>query len=145
VSVPTQVEGPLDHVLRIEPPWREQKLTECGRYVADVDAVVSREELAAKFARLGRMRAAFSTCMTCYERSRYRARGWELDCIPIMHRDTAAGPRGHLEDVRLDLLALTALWRAHPEEFAAIRESLADGTDLDRAREKRAASRRRLL
>lgn len=62
--------GPVDHIARLIVPWRaDVELTECGRAVTEVPAerIVTVDTVNARVRDQGQQRAAFSTCMTCWE------------------------------------------------------------------------------
>jgi hypothetical protein len=126
---------PLDHVLRFEPPWRASRATECGRKVNDLASVIDRDDLIAKVRQHGQQRAVFTTCMTCWERTRY-ARPWTEDAPSVIARDAYRG-RTPDRDLHLELTALTLLWQAHRDEFDELLRGLDDTTDLAAARRAR--------
>jgi hypothetical protein len=138
-------DGPLDHLLRVMPPWYTgPPLTECGRPTADVAALTDRAALKAKFARLGNQRASFSSCMTCVNLSG-RVEVWERRPDAVVERWVrgsafrgagvdGATPAADL--MRHELLALGLLVEAHREEFAGLVEALGQTEDLDAARRR---------
>ncbi len=129
----------LEHVLRFEPPWRVDRKTECGHAATDVAAVIDQDELIRKVKDQGQQRAEFSTCVTCWERSRY-AKPWAEDPVAILRRETA---RYGVKDAQLEseLRALTLLWQAHCDEYDETLRSLGEVNDLaeQRARKRRSA------
>lgn len=130
---------PLDHVIRYEPPWRiAGSLTECGRLVVDVASVVERDALRAKIAAQGQQRAAFTTCMVCWDRTKYYS-SWAKDPCDVMARDS----RGHSDQLHRELQALSVLVEHHREEFEGIMAGLADAGDLEQRRKERRTRRLR--
>ena len=140
-------EGPLEHLLRTLPPWNTgPQMTECGRPVSDVQAVVSRAEVEAKIARVGKQRAAFSTCMTCAQTSdRYRhdtggklsaVERWAQGAWRQKYDPTENGNRQQRE-----LMAVEMLLAEYREEFESYVAALEQTTDLAAAR-RRARIRR---
>ncbi|WP_280381367.1 hypothetical protein [Nocardia wallacei] len=81
-----QGSGPRDHVLRTPLPWRNDRMTECGRPTDDVASFIDTTELAARVKRFGQQRTAFTVCMTCLGRVRY-ADTWEKHPIGVMYRE----------------------------------------------------------
>ena len=152
--------GPLDHLSRPPLPWRAPHLTECGKPLDTIDAgrIVSRDELRKRVADIGQKRAAFSTCMTCWE-TRNR---WPGDSATALYREMnvvwRATPsyydyaprrsegeqrRSHDEaKARRDrfvgeLEAIQALIEAHREEFDGYLAGLDETVSLaDRRRRK---------
>ena len=145
--------GPLDHLSRPPLPWRAPHLTECGKPLDTIDAsrIISRDELHKRVADIGQKRAAFSTCMTCWE-TRNR---WPGDSATALYREThvvwRAPPsyydyaprrsegeqrRSHDEaKARRDrfvgeLEAIQALIEAHREEFDAYLAGLGETVSL---------------
>ena len=130
---------PLDHVIRFEPPWRtEGSLTECGRLVADVVSIVDRDALRAKIKDQGQQRAAFTTCMVCWDRCKYY-KSWASEPCHVMQREA----HGHNDQLHRELQALTVLVEHHREEFDAIMSDLAETSDLGQARQQRRVRRLR--
>lgn len=138
-------DAPLDHLLRAMPPWwTGPAMTECGRPVPDVQAVVDRAAMKAKFDRLGKQRASFSTCMTCaglYS----RPQSWEAQPADVLLR-AIEGMRYRVrgddqrestaQRLHRELLALGMLVEEHREEFGRLVESLGQTSDLDEARRR---------
>jgi hypothetical protein len=134
------VDGPLDHLLRVLPPWHTgPALTECGRPLGDVKSVVSREVLAAKVAREGQRRAAFSTCMTCAQLVG-RTSSWAVRPAVVVDRwargawswSHGSGEVG--ERQRRELLAVGMLLEEHRAEFEDLVAGLGEAADLGQAR-----------
>jgi hypothetical protein len=125
------VAEPLDHVRRPGLPWRaaDDDLTECGRPVVDVAAVVTAEEMQAKVARLGKTRAAMTSCMTCWSTAErnaaYHSRlrsvpsSWDTNPSEVLRRWIPYGYGGSPEAAVLDaeLRAIARLIEAHREDF----------------------------
>lgn len=140
------IDGPLDHLQRVMPPWwTGPALTECGRVVADVVNVVDRDALKAKFAKQGKQRASFSTCMTCANLYQ-RPGSWERYPIDVLHRALEgsryrvrgrdANGESAADLMRRELLALGMLVEEHREEFERLIEALGQTEDLDAARRR---------
>lgn len=141
------MDGPLDHLRRVMPPWwTGPELTECGRLATDVQSIVDRTALKAKFDRQGKQRAAFSTCMTCANLYQ-RPGSWERHPIDVLHRALegsryrlrGAGGEGEVtvaERMRRELLALGMLAAEHQEEFEGLVEAIGQTEDLDAARRR---------
>jgi hypothetical protein len=143
---PDRLDGPLDHILREPLPWRTSRLTECGRPAVGLP-LVSPEDLAARVTRLGKMRAAFTVCMTCADRCGYNQTvSWATHPVTLLEREltrvrTGYGPkveRARAELVR-ELHAINALIAAHRDEFDALVTGNADLTRLDDRRHPRRA------
>jgi hypothetical protein len=124
-------------VARARLPWSTRTgLTECGRKVVDVAAVISVEKFATKLAAQGKTRAAMTTCMTCWSRLQYRAGSWEKYPIEITRRDLER--YDEKERITVELRALEALVEAHRQEYEDLVTGLQDTTDLaERRRAKK--------
>lgn len=119
---------PVDHVLRPRLPWRaatEPAITECG-YDAQKVKTITREELMRRGKELGQQRTAMLTCMTCAQTA-VRCKSWDDDPRLALQREIAwespgfyskSDERGHR--LRDELLAISDLIAAHPDEFATI-------------------------
>lgn len=137
------VDGPLDHLERVLPPWHTgPALTECGRPLSDVQSITTRDALKAKFAAQGKKRASFSTCMTCADLFG-RAGTWEKrpeDVVERWVRGAAVRRHGQPTDEgarrQRELLALGMLVEEHREEFERLIEALGQTEDLDAARRR---------
>lgn len=133
---------PLIHAERLRPPWRTVLLTECGRNVAEFaeGRVFGRDEMVAKVKEWGKQRTAMLMCMSCWSRFQYNWQGsWEEHPEGIVERDVGGfGRRRSM--LGAELKALSVLYEAHPEEYAAIVAGLAATEDLA---EKRAEKRLR--
>jgi hypothetical protein len=145
------VDGPLDHLARVLPPWHTgPALTECGRPLGDVKSVVSWDAIKAKVDRQGKRRASFSTCMSCADtadRTRGMRSSWERFPQAIVER-WASGAWRHAygsSEVgarqRRELIAVGLLIEEHREEFGQLLEALGQTSDLADAR-RRARIRR---
>lgn len=160
--------GPLDHISRLPLPWREHAdLTECGKPIAELAArVVTRAEVEARIKRVGKQRAAFTTCMTCAQTSdRWSAGHYEpsgpigavvRECGDVRHatpprRDsTVHREREHERAVftwerrrrfEAELEALAVLVAAHREEFEGYLTGLGDTVSLAERRRTRKVAR----
>jgi hypothetical protein len=135
-------DGPLDHLPREMPPWNTgPALTECGRPVADVKSVTTREAIKAKVEREGKRRASFSTCMACADTSdRYLP--WVTNAASIVERWCRGAwrqkynPSENGNRQQRELLALGMLVEEHREEFEGLVESLSQTTDLAAVRRR---------
>ena len=64
-------------MVRSRPSWRRgEDLTECGKVVTKVSAVITRDAFIAKVRKQGQQRSAMSTCMTCWHTARNHP-SWE--------------------------------------------------------------------
>jgi hypothetical protein len=106
---------PLDHVRRPQPPWRVADVTECG-LPGDLHRTLSRDQIAAKLAKLGTQRTAMTTCMTCLSTAR-RWPTFEADPVEAIGRETCRPGAGNT-GLRDELLAIAALVERQPREFA---------------------------
>lgn len=137
------------HVLRSSLPWRsdEEAVTECGRPVASLPAgdVLDRVEARDRVKRWGTRRAALVICMTCADLTGAWPT-WEDDPVAVIERaGRGHGYRGQptpdrRERLARELRAIELLIAAHPDEFTAAVEGLADTATLADARR---AKRRR--
>ena len=141
-----QPEPDLEHVIRSRPPWRRgEDLTECGKPVSNVAAVITRDEFVAKVRRQGQQRSAMSTCMTCWHTARNHP-SWEENPVASLVREAMRfkwhlpGREGRDLTFYDELRAIEALIAAHPDEWAELLTGLGDTTRLD---DKRRARRRR--
>jgi len=160
--------SPVDHVARPRLPWRiSPHLTECGKDLArfDLDRIITTDALIARIRDLGRQRAAYTTCMTCWETAR-RHRSDRPDPLRVIMRELEAlrwsedvplGDLDHLTAARREqvtrdharrrlvageLEALGALVTAHRAEFDDYVAGLAETVSLTDRRATRRASRR---
>jgi hypothetical protein len=134
------VDGPLEHVARAMLPWSTRTgLTECGRVVTDVAAVIDNQAFMAKFRKQGKTRAAMTTCMNCWSRLEYRAGSWEKAPLEIARRDLDR--YNEKERIVLELRALAALVDAHRQEYLDLVDGLGDTTNLAERRRAKGANR----
>ena len=137
--------GPIQHVLRGLLPWREpgSERTECGLLARDVRSVGTFAEMRRKVDRIGQKRAAFSSCMTCWEAvRRNRDYGHRSDVDAVFHDllREAEWSRCRETDARVlgrEIRALAILAERHAEEFASILSALDDVVSLGKVREER--------
>jgi hypothetical protein len=130
----------VDHVIRSVPPWREATVTECGRNLEGLP-LITRDELLTRVQNEGQRRAAFITCMVCWE-TVYRTKSWEQDPALALAREFGRyGINGGPERMRLEMRALMLLVEAHREEFFETLAALQGTSELSRARAKRARRR----
>jgi len=127
---------PYDHVRRPDLPWRDGRLTECGKPVDDVKSVISREELAARLRQHGQQRTAFLVCMTCIDCVK-RWKEWAADPVDAMAREFY-GYRRH-RSLGDELRAIWAVVEAHRDEFDAVMQGLGQTVRLDAARRAKRA------
>ncbi len=107
-----------------------------------MSSVITYDDARARVAREGQVRAAYTLCMTCVERSQsYRSsyakewHSWEAATLSFLARDLT----GHQTDLaNRELHALAALAAAHQEEFVAL---LSAGNDLAERRAKKKGAR----
>lgn len=155
--------GPVDHIPRPALPWRTApQLTECGQPLERVDPekVITLAALVQRIRDVGQARAAYTTCMTCWD----TARRWDSehpDMIRIVHRETgateyaersvstahlSASRREHAEREQQrrqrlvsELEAIVALVEAHRDEFDGYLAGVGETVSL--AQRRAAASR----
>ena len=131
---------PLEHVARVLIPWSTRPgLTECGRKLNDVAAVIDLPAFVAKYNRLGKTRMAMTTCMTCWARLQYGSHYWEKHPAEVLNRDL-----GRYEEravITAELLALAALVEAHRQEYDDLVAGLQDTGDLAARRAQKRAGR----
>jgi len=136
---------PLKHIYRSPLPWRDPDLTECGRVPAEFAVVVSRDEAAADFKRLGQQRASLFYCMTC-TRTATRHPTWDESPSGRVAREAewsvSAKDRGRLFDAELRALALLA--KEHREQFDATAAAILEATPLADRRSRRRYMQRSL-
>jgi hypothetical protein len=128
---------PLDHVARIRPPWVDEVVTECGRPLADVaGTVLTWQEYARKYKRLGQQRTAMTTCITCHNRQsgikiQDRATmeivdNWDDHPSGVIARWMGMGGyySGGSRDLQInrDFRAIGQLIERHREEFELLRQ-----------------------
>lgn len=134
---------PVDHVARPALPWRVQPdITECGKDLARLadDRIITPAELLRRISDLGQKRAAYTTCITCWETAS-RHRSDQPESIRVVLREVEAlqwrgtyalGDLSHLSAARrekqlrdrerhqrlvAELEAIAALVSAHRAEF----------------------------
>lgn len=140
----------LDHVLRVRPPWRTGRLTECGLAVAEADGVqgvrnvVGRDVWVDRAKELGQQRMAMTVCMTCFGKFKDN---WQETFAThpgeVVRRD-ASRFRFHESD-RTELAewaAIATLIETHRDEFDALIAGQLDTVSLADLRTKKAARRR---
>lgn len=133
-------DDPLEHVARALVPWSTRTgLTECGRAIVDVAAVIDLQAFAAKLRTQGKTRAAMTTCMTCWNRLQYRAGSWDRHPIDVLSRDL--GRYDEREVIIVELRALAALVDAHRQEYDDLVHGLQDTTDLATRRRAKGTGR----
>lgn len=128
---------PIEHALQPDLPWRPANRTDCGRPISDVAVVITRAEMTAKFRRLGKQRAAYTTCMTCLNNIERWPATWADDPVAVMAR-MFHGWRTGDDQLRDELRALGALVEAHRDEFEGFLAGLGETVSLaDRRRRAR--------
>ena len=147
-------DGPLDHIARARLPWRDDDLTECGKPGDSIAGqLVTREEVQRRVNKVGKQRAAFTVCMTCVDRIRYRQVTWEQSPAGVLWRELerCGGKMAHYEDedrsdklarINGELRAIAALIEAHPEEFQSYLDGLGETVSLEQARKSRRRARK---
>lgn len=161
----TETLGPVDHIARPPLPWRTTPtLTECGKGLVTIDAarIITPAELTSRIGRLGQKRAAYTTCMTCWD-SAERHRSGSPDPIELVIREAQAvqhsrsyppqllermkpGERNRAirdasrrERLSGELEAIAALVAAHRDEFDGYLVGRSEAVSLA---DRRAARRR---
>jgi len=129
---------PLEHIERAQLPWRNERVTECGRLTNDVKSILTREQAIAKWKRLGAQRAAMTTCMTCAQTAN-RQETWEESPSAVMQRYAQHWRTPEVERLNRELRAIALLIDAHQYEFQELLDGLAATKSLA---EKRAARQR---
>jgi hypothetical protein len=150
--------GPVDHIARLALPWRtEAEHTECGKRFDDVDnRLVTVDDVRARVARIGKQRAAFTVCMTCWDTVTRWAGAGGRDTLGAIEREIQGtqyarpphpGDRNPMKAQRMwarrqrleaEIEALAALVEAHREEFDGYIAGRAEAVSLaDRRRERR--------
>ena len=136
---------PITHISRGDIPWRKAHLTECGLSLADGHPVISRAEFADKLKREGQQRAAFSTCMTCWQTTtRYDRHVVDMGVIEAVEREISWARGGHRKSERArlesELAAIGQLVADHRAEFDenCQVQSLSLDNDLNRKRKESA-------
>jgi hypothetical protein len=156
--------GPVDHLARVPLPWRPAaELTECGKQLADFPAerIVSIAWLQARIRDAGKQRAAFSTCMVCWETAERLQRAGVRTPVGAVARvldglqyaRPPVGPperRGYTaalrawerrRQVEAEIEALAALVAAHREEFDGYVDGIGETVSLAERRHARRAAR----
>lgn len=133
--------GPLDHLAREVPPWREATTTECGRPLGDVAQIITRAAAVRRWKDQGAKRASFSLCMTCVETAN---RNPTFDENPIENiRRTLpaayAANRERLDTEERHWRAVAALIDAHRDDFDQLLADLAKTPTIAEARRNRQA------
>lgn len=147
--------GPVDHVTRPPLPWRtEPHITECGKPLDGLDGrLITTAELDRRVNQLGQARAAYTTCMTCWDTA-CRHRSDRPDPIGVLARELEglrwaspvehcrAGTKAWKHAVRRERLvgeleALAALVAAHREEFDGYLADRGEAVSLAEARATR--------
>jgi hypothetical protein len=115
----------MEHIERCTLPWQSERLTECGKPIAEFATVLSRTDAARKFREQGKQRAAMTTCMTCLNRGSDQPLSWEGDPAAVMRRacERLGWRVGQDHPMNVELRALALLVQAHRDEFdQAIRD-----------------------
>lgn len=110
----------LCHVARAPLPWRPAWQTECGLRIDSGAPVMTREEFIAKVKREGQQRAAFSTCMTCWQTSS-RHMHPEVDdeerSLRALNRELDWYRKDGREILKADISAISILIKRYRAEF----------------------------
>lgn len=136
----------VDHIQRLPLPWRAQTITECGLPI-EAHPVISRADLKKRVADLGQQRAAYTTCMTCWDRMRRYPWNEQDETLGALIDYLSLGRWGGRDEgatnlIRSEVEALTALIAAHRDEWDEFIAGKAATVDLASARKARAARRR---
>lgn len=136
-------ETDLEHVIRSRPPWRQgEDLTECGKRVTKVAAVITRDAFLAKVRKQGQQRSALTTCMTCWHTATSHP-SWEENPVRSLVREASRyrwqQPGRPDADMTFhdELMAIQALIEAHQDEFNGLLAGLSETTRLDDRRRQR--------
>lgn len=124
---------PMEHIERSPLPWRDDTLTECGLPTAG-HPVISRDAWLDKVKRLGKQRAAFTTCMTCWDAA-CRNASWEEDPIRAVQR--VCSDYRQKDQTQNELRAIALLVAAHRAEFDETLAGLGAVGDLAARRRRR--------
>lgn len=124
---------PRDHVRRPDLPWRVSRLTECGRDVNDVKALITRDELLARLRKDGRVRVAFTVCMTCWQTAT-RWKTFAQDPVDAIRREVYLPREGLEEQLRIELRGLAALADKYHDEFKDFVTGLGECARFERKR-----------
>lgn len=139
----------LQHVLRMPIPWRHltQSRTECG-LTSDAVEAIPFEEMQAKVRREGEKRAAYSSCMTCWEAAgrHHQEMRWLPDGVDpillVIAREIAFVRRREGDALRFsrELRALTMLAERYRDEFIALVDDMEGSVNLTAYRKSRAGT-----
>lgn len=129
------VDGPLDHVIRAQPPWETRVRTECGKLSVH-GVMLTRDEFHAKVRKLGQQRTALTTCMTCWNRASI-VEDWAKSPSGCTARWLNRNYGWSHTDQDLQLTAIAALIAAHRQEFDDLVHGLSQTTSLDAHRRTR--------
>jgi hypothetical protein len=145
------LDAPHRHLVRAAPGWREPDQTECGRPLADVTTVITRDEAKALLNKYGKTRSAFILCQACVLHE--KGVTWEGDPIATMYRElesvryaryTEDGDRrgARREQLTRELRAIATLIAAHRADFDLLMDDLGGAIDLQQKRVARARKNR---
>ena len=112
---------PLAHVARAKLPWRASpNLTECGLAMESVAEAISRDDFIARVKRDGERRAAYSTCMTCWEACKHNPGNQDAATIDSVARYVDRvrwNRRAMREEFLADMHAISVLVERYADEF----------------------------
>lgn len=138
----------LEHVVRPPLPWRASDKTVCGRAVTDVEVVVTLAEMTAKVKREGKARAAYTSCMTCWDNSTRHQFGWAESPSTVLWDHAYQGVWMHYRAptaptlLDRELWAIAALVAEHRDQFDALVAAMGETGGLAERREARRAKGR---
>lgn len=134
---------PMAHVIREPLPWQgEPTVTECGRPLNDVKEFITRAAMIAKVKREGHTRAAYTSCMTCWQTADRHPLWADNPCAAVERVYHVYGPHPEL---RNELVALAALVEQHRAEYDVLVAGLAAAPRLDDVRRARQQQPRRTV
>lgn len=136
---------PLTHIARPPLPWRDSRLTICGKPIDQyVDGLVlGRVDAIATARRLGKTRFSMTHCMTCANNFD-RWIPWEVSPRERLAREMGVVGMTKLEPVIVaELHAIAALIAAHRDEFDELVEAHVSGgvVTMGQLRRQRATKR----
>jgi hypothetical protein len=145
------LDAPHRHLVRAAPGWRRPDQTECGRPIADVVTVVTRDEARQLITKYGKARSAFILCQACILHE--KGVTWDNDPIATLFRELESvrfarysedgGRRGaRHEQLTRELRAIATLIEAHREEFDTLIGDLGGAIDLQKHRRAKAHRRK---
>lgn len=144
---------PVHHIIRARLPWRDgPDFTECGRNVAEMALIWTRDEAVAQAKEMGKQRFSLFCCMTCMDTAE-RWPMWDQDPVQVMLRECEHAPRTWVQYrysesteepgvLERELRAMAALAAAYPDEFREMVDGLTEVGDLASKRAAKAYRQR---